>query len=608
MTTPRFRRRSTAALVIATSTAALAAGCSTGPGQDSSDATELGWSQRQAQRNAAVADYLEDNAVEFEWFKNNPIGFSGIPYVMLRVMTNMPELGDIWPADMFGFAPHPEDYEDGVLKPEDERKHRFPYGMTYRDPQMNGVDGLSAEAAEKAIDKVFFSCGACHTGRVNVPAEDGSPRILHVFGAPNTEIDAQLYTRALKQSAERLAGDAKLAAQVENNIDYWDWDFFYDEYFYAQKEKLAVDVAFDTVLEKLIAGGQKASLIYETLPNATGSYPGYTGYGPRIGQMDAYGIAAGLVVLHTNRRSYFENLPSDHPFFDGLEGLDEEAKFQAAGERLRSTAHEWMPQVPAPIDIASLYHLDQRHHAGWDANQGASARVIASGTSAVGDPYKLNLPAHEMMNDFASELPAPAYPFEVDLGLAEQGEAIFESNCGVCHKPNNDRVYTIAQLDGVDDHRAQVLSPTARLGLIALMREACQGEAWCQAAGETVEEQDGEYLRPIRSADERGYKADVLHGLWSTAPYLHNGSVPTLWHMLHPEARPQSFVRGNINYDTEKVGFVWDETPAPGSYDGVRTAVYEVDPAQGRSNAGHTFGSNLSEDEKTALLEYLKTL
>ncbi|MEQ9319461.1 MAG: hypothetical protein RIF41_09905, partial [Polyangiaceae bacterium] len=78
--------------------------------------------------------------------------------------------------------------------------------------------------------------------------------------------------------------------------------------------------------------------------------------------------------------------------------------------------------------------------------------------------------------------------------------------------------------------------------------------------------------------------------------------------MLHPQARPQSFVRGNINYDTDKVGFVWDRAPEPGSYDGVRSATYEVDAAQGRSNAGHTFGANLGEAEKAALLEYLKTL
>ncbi|MEQ9324199.1 MAG: hypothetical protein RIF41_33865, partial [Polyangiaceae bacterium] len=101
MTISRLRRRFTAALILGTSTAAISGGCSAGLGQDESAATETSWEEQQAQRNAAVADYLEDNAVEFDWFKNNPIGFSGIPFVMLRVMTNMPELGDIWPADMF---------------------------------------------------------------------------------------------------------------------------------------------------------------------------------------------------------------------------------------------------------------------------------------------------------------------------------------------------------------------------------------------------------------------------------------------------------------------------------------------------------------------------
>jgi hypothetical protein len=65
--------------------------------------------------------------------------------------------------------------------------------------------------------------------------------------------------------------------------------------------------------------------------------------------------------------------------------------------------------------------------------------------------------------------------------------------------------------------------------------------------------------------DLLGYKARPLDGIWATAPYLHNGSVPTLYHLLLPPAeRPKSFWLGSRDYDAEKVGYVWESKPASG--------------------------------------------
>ena len=58
-----------------------------------------------------------------------------------------------------------------------------------------------------------------------------------------------------------------------------------------------------------------------------------------------------------------------------------------------------------------------------------------------------------------------------------------------------------------------------------------------------------------------GYKADMLHGIWAQAPYLHNGSVPTLGQLVCPSTRPQQFLRGNLNYDEALVGFEWATRP-----------------------------------------------
>ena len=100
-----------------------------------------------------------------------------------------------------------------------------------------------------------------------------------------------------------------------------------------------------------------------------------------------------------------------------------------------------------------------------------------------------------------------------------------------------------------------------------------------------------------------GYTAVPLDGIWLTAPYLHNGSVPTLADLLEPVAqRPTRFWRGYDLFDAGRVGFVSEGEAA-------KRAGTLLDVSRpGNSNAGHTYGTTLSAEEKRALLEYLKTL
>jgi hypothetical protein len=95
------------------------------------------------------------------------------------------------------------------------------------------------------------------------------------------------------------------------------------------------------------------------------------------------------------------------------------------------------------------------------------------------------------------------------------------------------------------------------------------------------------------------YKARPLGGIWATAPYLHNGSVPNLWQLLQPEdQRVKTFYIG-LNFDPVNVGF--DTAPSAGSF--------EFDTAlPGNRNTGHTYGTKLTDAEKWELIEFLKTL
>ena len=95
-----------------------------------------------------------------------------------------------------------------------------------------------------------------------------------------------------------------------------------------------------------------------------------------------------------------------------------------------------------------------------------------------------------------------------------------------------------------------------------------------------------------------------LDGVWLRAPYLHNGSVPTLRDLLEPvENRPKAFYRGYDVFDQVKLGFMTNVKEE----NGYRFFYY--DTAQpGNNNTGHLYGTNLSENEKQALVEYIKKL
>jgi hypothetical protein len=97
------------------------------------------------------------------------------------------------------------------------------------------------------------------------------------------------------------------------------------------------------------------------------------------------------------------------------------------------------------------------------------------------------------------------------------------------------------------------------------------------------------------------YAARPLYGIWAAAPFLHNGSVPTLYDLLLPPAqRPKTFALGGRQYDPVKLGFVVETSCGQQDclVDTTRT---------GDGNGGHLWGTDLSDADRMALLEYLKT-
>jgi hypothetical protein len=108
---------------------------------------------------------------------------------------------------------------------------------------------------------------------------------------------------------------------------------------------------------------------------------------------------------------------------------------------------------------------------------------------------------------------------------------------------------------------------------------------------------------PPPAGDGAAYESRVLNGVWAVAPYLHNGSVPNLWELMKPaKDRKSSFMVGSRIFDPKNVGYATDESP-------FRTGSFTADPgnSNGNGNGGHEFGAGLTDEERWAIIEYMKT-
>ncbi len=183
---------------------------------------------------------------------------------------------------------------------------------------------------------------------------------------------------------------------------------------------------------------------------------------------------------------------------------------------------------------------------------------------------------------------APRYPFPIDQTLVAKGETIYKSNCQNCH--GNSSVYPnywIAHEQiGTDRALADEYPSYPDYHNWYNNSWFAQGSAKAQ-------------LLP-----NKGYVAPPLDGIWATAPYLHNGSVPTLDDLLNSTQRPKYWRRSfdNSDYNQQKIGWNYEtltNKPDIKTYDTT---------LRGYTNVGHTYGDGLTDDERKALLEYLKTL
>jgi hypothetical protein len=248
-------------------------------------------------------------------------------------------------------------------------------------------------------------------------------------------------------------------------------------------------------------------------------------------------------------------------------------------------------------DMMPVWALDERdgHDLHWDGLNASIREVVLS--SALGDGTSrsvLDLATMGRIEEWLRTLRPPPYPFAIDAALAEQGRGVYGANCVGCHgSPGawTGRMVPLAQA-GEPETYDRIATDPHRVRM------------WDQASADTYNRYASGYDWKFEGfQNQEAYSAVPLTGIWLRAPYLHNGSVPTLWHLLRPEERPARFHRGYDVYDPEQVGFQWQVAE-----EGTRRFFLYETSEPGNSNRGHEYGSELSEQEKIALVEYLKSL
>lgn len=193
---------------------------------------------------------------------------------------------------------------------------------------------------------------------------------------------------------------------------------------------------------------------------------------------------------------------------------------------------------------------------------------------------------------YLQSIEVPEYPFMIEQFSADQGKVLFEERCSSCHgtygdNPTYPNLLVEVSTVGTDPALADVYQTNPQY-------HEWYNQSWFAQGPNAAE------LQPTN-----GYIAPPLDGIWATAPYLHNGSVPSLDDLLNSSQRPTYWRRvtfDNADFDEQKVGYVYETLDSK-----VDAQTYDT-TLPGYGNGGHVYGDAFTDEERRAVIEYLKTL
>ena len=254
--------------------------------------------------------------------------------------------------------------------------------------------------------------------------------------------------------------------------------------------------------------------------------------------------------------------------------------------------------------------------------------------SKTGYPSTIDMHNLGDLEKWVGELLSPQWPGDIlppiDTAAAARGQAVYAAHCAGCHQlidrtdTDLDIAVTMVPASEVGTDASMATNFADRTGLTGALEgtpeDVIAGDDFAAtAAGSAVLDnavigallyrplaglesaiEDYRRIKKAATFDPVSYKARPLNGIWATAPYLHNGSVPSLYElMLPPAQRSKTFYVGGREYDPVHVGFLTSETPGAFLFDTTLS---------GNANSGHSYGAALTDEERWGLIEFLKTL
>jgi hypothetical protein len=283
----------------------------------------------------------------------------------------------------------------------------------------------------------------------------------------------------------------------------------------------------------------------------------------------------------------------------------------------------------SPVSFPHLWQVRQTVWFHWDGNTNSFmerniGQAIGLGAVYVATKFEsLVLPGNlHTLEQRTRRIVPPRWPADVmgggvDREKADRGEAIFRERCIACHailRGPEDRAPDLVvpvELIGTDPKRAENFAQrltdgqdfAIRLGAVA---RGIKEKWYCEMC---ISDSDRSKMEPAGEVvwrTTRGYVARPLTAIWATAPYLHNGSVPTLHDLFLPaDQRPKTFPVGHREYDPIRLGYVTEEEQIPKDQ---RRWIFDTtrDGNHNTGHDGHVYGTDLTVEEREALLEYLK--
>jgi mono/diheme cytochrome c family protein len=500
----------------------------------------------------------------------------------------------------------------------DERQTNFPAPMGI------GFSGLSTQG--KTVDYSSITCGACHIGRVQLP--DGTFQYLE--GGVNTRFNLPFMRAKVTQTFEKISGEnitsknsaaiVKITERIVSALDEahaGDPNYFYKNYSFG-------GTSFDSNYEsnQIELFKQQANVII-----------------PKFLQRLASEQIGYDALIDKNYASIKKQMHEGIPGMADATGL---SASNAYTELKKKPVVGWFASIILPksqgiTDYLSVWEQDKRK-ASWTKDHKEMINGGGQWNGSVPIPMYRNIAAELTLGlentdvrvaAFAEELldglPANPYPFNVDVELANKGKTLFAQNCADCHQPHNGKVYGNI---GTPMGRAYVIDWILERGGRSSFFDTCSENTSIDIMGKTVKpcaEFEGVSLADKKSlamrptSQQRGYNARPLSGIWAQAPYFHNGSVPTLYHVLVANERPKTFLRGIDEYDQEKLGYTWKKEDVKFPENLKSAMLFDTNAIPALNAVGHT--GTITEngtahkldwsDDKAgaaAIMEYMKVL